>query len=317
MLKRSIILLIPILLLSSCSKRIELQTYADIDSIPKGFSQGDSFFIFTKPSNNSLLAKEVVKKTAKLLNDKGYITTNKQSAQYYLFFNYGLETEKRTIQVPVTVGQTTVSTSGNAYGSISGNSYGNSNGHIYGDLNGGWNGNSYSQSSLSGSASYSDHTVATQTAFVPQEIMLFNKAIVFQIYDAKKYRESEQEEMIWQSMACNFDEDGDLRNSLDYLLIASLEYLGKNTQKSIQVKISNYDKKIKNVRKAYAQTFECQEIKKIKNQKTDSTLDQFKQQAKEGLIKLGNGIKDQIARLSSDKERRTQKKHPRRRKKGV
>ncbi len=298
MLKRSIILLIPILLLSSCSKRIEIQTYADVDSIPKGFTPGASFFIFSKPDDNKLLAKEVVEKTGKALKNKGYTIADKHSAQYYLFISYNLESEKRTIRVPETVGQTSVLTSGNAYGSANDSSYGNYNGNMYGDLNGAWSGNSFTQSSANCSASYTDHAVATQTAFVPQEITFFNKSILLQAYDAKQYRESEKESIIWQAICSNFDEDPDLRNSIDYLLISSLEYLGKNTQKSIQIKINNGDSKVKQIRKTYAQASEPEKRNKEQNE-ISSTLKQFSQTAKNSLTDLGKTIKTKFNNLFS------------------
>ena len=280
MLKRIFVLLLPILMLTSCSKRIEIQTYADVDYLPHGFVRGTSFFVFINPNiNNALLNKEVIKKTSRILKNKGYKVKDKKSAEYYLLINYGQETKKRTIHVPVSVGQTHVSTIGNAYGSASGNAYGNGSA-------------SSVHYSANGSANISGFTTATQTAFVPQEINVFNKTVLLQVYDAEKYRDLEKEELIWQGAACNFDEDGDLRDSLDYLFVSAFEYFGKNTQKSIQLKINTGDRKVKNIRKAYAQ-----DPQKVQKSKQKRGFAQYAQKTKDNIAEFGANIKNKFNKL--------------------
>ena len=221
---------------TSCSKRIEIQTYADIDCLSRGFERRASFFISTNTKDtNPLLSKEVTKKTGKILKNNGYKVKDKQSAQYHLVITYGKEAEKRTVRVPVPVAQTHITKTRRGDEALQAAAYGYQNG-------------------TSDSAPNAAHGVGfttTQIAFLPQDVNVFNKSILLQVYDMKKNHDSDQGELIWHGAACNVDEDSDLRNSLDYLLISSFKYFGKNTQRSIQVYINENDKSVKNMRKAY------------------------------------------------------------------
>lgn len=311
---KRLFIIVPLVLLSACTKQVELQTYANIDSIPNGFSKGSSFFIFTDPKNEQFLAKETSRKISYLLKDQGYCIADKHSAQYYLFFNYDLEAEKRIVRVPIPVGHTTVSSSGQIYGHEYGSSHGTSNGTIFGDVNGHWYGNNASQSSYSGTAHYNNQVVATQTAYVPHEMIAFNKAIIIQIYDANAYKNSMGEKKVWQSIACNFDEDGDLRNSLDFLLIASLEYLGKDTQRFVSVSLRNNSKEIKDLRSSYLQPFNKYKKEQSQNIPSQPLYGKLTQSIKGCYSKLETTIKEKYRNFCERKKKQS-RRHPRCRKK--
>ncbi len=311
---KRLFIILPLILLSACTKQIELQTYVDIDLLPNAFAKGSSFFIFTDSKNEQFLAKETSKKISYLLKDQGYRIADKQTAQYYLFFNYDLEAEKRIVRVPTPVGHTTVSRSGQAYGYGYGSSYGTNNGTVIGDVNAHWHGNHSSEYSSSGTVHYNDQVVATQTAYVPHEMIAFNKAIVIQIYDANIYRNSMEEKKVWQSIACNFDEDGDLRNSLDFLLIASLDYLGKDTQRFVSVSLKNNSKEIKDLRNSYLQPFNKYKKEQSQTFPSQPLYGKFTQSIKDCYLKLETTIKAKSYNFCEQKKKPS-KRHPRRRKK--
>lgn len=219
-----IILLIPLLLLTSCTKQISINTYADKSSIPYGFPHHASFYIFTKPEDRSFLARETTHKITHILQDKGYRSSNKHTANYYLFFTYDMQSEKHTIQVPMKVTEQIITKESNVPKDINAQS---PNAHV------------------------NEQVVSSQLIYVPEERTIFNKTLLIQIFDADDYRQNPQANPLWESEAYLFDETNDLRDSLDYLLITALKYFGKNTKKLLSLSINNNDKHVKKLRKSF------------------------------------------------------------------
>lgn len=216
-----LVLFIPLLLLTSCKKQINVNTYADKNSIPHGFPHGASFYIFTKPDDRSFLARETTNKLAYIIHDKGYRIGNKHTANYYLFFTLDMQTEKRIIQVPMKVTEQIVTKKSNVP----------------------------QEEDLAHQMQLNKETISSQLVYVPEEKIFFNKSMVLQIFDAEEYRKSPQAEPLWQGEASTLDENNDLRDSIDYLLITAFSYMGKNTKKSLTVSINNNDKHVKKLRK--------------------------------------------------------------------
>jgi hypothetical protein len=306
--KRFLVVLLPVLFLTSCSRRININTYADMDSLPIGFPKGASFFILTKSENDAFLAKEITKKIGKILTDKGYRIADEQSAQYFLYFDFHMQSEKRSVTNLEEVGKTVVSSYGTAYEHGNANAYGYGNGTVYGDVNGHWHNNASAHASYNGSSHYNNQTVANQMAYIDRVVTFFYKELILQIFDANAYRSCQEERKVWESVAYNLDESGDLRSCLDFILIASFEYLGKNSQKLVCVELNDGDRKVKNLRKSYLNVFECREVRQKVNIK--AKFNQFIQQAKNNFSKMGNSLKSGFDNLFRKKDNKTPKKHP-------
>lgn len=216
--KRFIVLLLPLLFITACSKKVCINSYADSELIPHGFDKGSSFYVFTKSENGSLLAKEVTRKIERLLKDKGYQKGSRDKADYYLFFDYGMQKEERAVHNFEQVGKTII---------------------------GGF-GSSYTQHD---SAHYNDQVVATQMGYVSRNVMFFTKTMTLKIYDAAAYRLNNQSGEVWHCDVSIDDQDGDLRTNIDFLLVTSIEYMGSNTHSTLCISVKNGNKKIKKLRK--------------------------------------------------------------------
>lgn len=224
-------LLIPCLI-ASCSKRIKIDTYCDPVSLQKGFEQGSSFFIFTNnKSESSFLDKEITKKIQRILYDKGYKTATKEVASYYLFFTYDTKAEKYTIRVPQVLATTVLS---NLF-CLNGQSF--SGGKT-------WNSKNINLNS-------SDTLVATQTEYVSKDVFTYNKTLSIIVYDGELFRKSSEDKQVWQSISYTYDDSSDYRAAFDYLLIASMRFFGKSSQKILDVSIYRADPQIKLLRNSY------------------------------------------------------------------
>ena len=92
------------LLISSCAKvrkeQVANNAFADMLIIPDGFVAGSSFSVTAETTDNPMLAKEVARKIEKLMQDKGYVVTSRQNAEYHLTFNFAMTPLKTTVQSP-------------------------------------------------------------------------------------------------------------------------------------------------------------------------------------------------------------------------
>jgi hypothetical protein len=99
------LLILSIGLLGSCAKesgmRIQTNTFANKEEIPKGFEKKDSFSIAAKQKGDSLFTQEVSQKIAAVLKDKGFRIEEAGDADYSLNFSFGMKRSTHTREVPV------------------------------------------------------------------------------------------------------------------------------------------------------------------------------------------------------------------------
>ncbi len=195
-----------LLLIPGCAKQIQVYStaFADKKKIPNGFASDKSFFVFMPDDKNELFAKEVKDKIENLLIEGGYLLADLEQADYYLFFNFGLDSSNRIVSVPYYIPGETKTTSGSAY-----SSYGN-----YTSYQG--------QSTSSGTCAYT-----------PIEVTIYNRNITVQVYDASVYRNSKKAEQLWHMVASSSGESSDLRLIIDYLLKTIRKNFGKDTKQTI------------------------------------------------------------------------------------
>jgi len=200
------LLLIIVLALPSCMKRVSISTntFLNSRSIPDGFSPKSSFSIAPlKQSNNQLFETEIENKIIKILQNKGYVVTDPDHADYYLIFDFGMTSSKQVVNVPKYVPGQSQTRSGNVYN--------------------GWKAANYNETSTSSGS----------IVYVPEEQTLFTRSLHLTVYDASLYKQKNQEEQVWQGSAASTGEDADLRDILDYLLVSVFKNFGKDSKKMI------------------------------------------------------------------------------------
>lgn len=89
-------------------------------------------------------------------------------------------------------------------------------------------------------------------AYVPEEYTLFNKILLIEVYK----NNNGKKEPVWQGTAHSYEEDSDLRDAIDYLLVTIFKHFGHNTQKYVNTKMEENDKKVKRLRQEYFQPIE-------------------------------------------------------------
>ncbi|MEX0940233.1 MAG: hypothetical protein WDZ41_02645 [Candidatus Babeliales bacterium] len=212
-----VILFFCILLLSGCRRKVYVtsNTFADVKTIPKGFSIDSSFYITSLNQINKLLSNEISQKISVILTDKGYVIRDAKDADFLLVFNFAIEESKQIINIPQYIPGQTSTTTGtvrNPYGFTA--------------------------------AQYQQQTTSSgNIIYIPVERMFYSKGIVIYVYDANEYRKTKKEELIWQGSAVTCDESNDLREAIDYLLVAASQDFGRSTGRNKQIQI-NVDNKL-------------------------------------------------------------------------
>ena len=213
-------LLLLLILLPACGHKICIKhnAYANTKHIPQGFPYFSSFTVETVNHDDPMLSQEITHKIEHMLQKNGYCIQHESKAHYYVLFDYHMKRTKKTIPVEKYIPGKTIISHGSEL--------------------------------VNGRAKLYQEETQTPGSwiYVPEEHTFFTKSIIIQVYDAQHYRTGSKPTPIWQETANCCDENGDLRDSLDYLLVTAFKYFGKNTQKNIETTISSDDKDVAELR---------------------------------------------------------------------
>lgn len=203
-----------LLFLSGCGARrvnIKTTTFSDSNVIPNGFEKKKSFCITggsyvegVKQNNDELETKELKKKISLMLENRDFVVTESNSADYFLLFNYGCKSD--TISY-------------NALHYIPGTTY-------------------TSNATYSGSRGYYGQCNATTTSsgsyiYLPTQQTFFTKFLCFYIYNKEGQQQMLKDntipsQHIWYGLSVGVDGYADLRYYLDFLLLSMFNSFGKS-----------------------------------------------------------------------------------------
>ena len=181
---------------------IRVNGYTD-PGAPGLIKPGGSFYIMeNREAKNPLLEKEIKEKIDKLLLTHGYPTTSSEKADYFLFFDYGLG-EPRSVNV----------TTPDYYGGFGwgwGGGYGGGGPAVAIGIP--WGGSTYS------------------AAF-------FDRWLLLKVVEGPAYRTQKTSPPVWVGEARSVGTSSDLRQVLNYLLVANFKEFGKNTGQAVTKEI--------------------------------------------------------------------------------
>ena len=166
-----------------------------------------SFFgvIENKGAQNPLLEAEVKGKITRLLETHGYPVTTFDKADYYLLFAYGMG-EPRSVGAAAP----------DYFGSVG---WGWGGGYGWG----GWGGPSVS--------------VGIPWGGSADSATLYDRRLLIKVVEGPAYRTQKTSPPVWVGEAHSVGTSSDLRQVLNYLLVADLKEFGKNTGQAVTVEI--------------------------------------------------------------------------------
>jgi hypothetical protein len=179
------------------------------------FQEGASFYVHeNSEAKNPILEKEVRGKIETLLKEEGFTVEPIQDADYIILVSYGIDNAgTRTVSMPIYSpgGTATVST----YDSY---------------------GYSYSFVQMPGSTNY-----------VPISRRQHFRWLDINVLDGQKFRKSQNTEPVWIQEIRSTGSSSDLRNVINYLLVASFQYFGIDTKNQKKVELFRGDSRVKKI----------------------------------------------------------------------
>jgi hypothetical protein len=217
------VLLLSILIISgltgcAASYQVLVNGYVDAKA-PAPLAPGGTFFVIgNKDATNPLLEKEVKEKSGRLLEKMGYRLTSSEKAEYYLLCAYGIGGGRPTVTMPET-------TFGFGIGGGVGPGYYGRRNYVFG---GPFFGVYY-------------------PAAVSERV--YDRWLMLSAIDAKHYREKGEFRTLWVGEARSTGTSSDLREMINYLLVAAFDQFGKDTKKAVGVELGRQDPRIKDLEK--------------------------------------------------------------------
>lgn len=204
------------LFLSGCATvyRIRFNGYLSSTQTQPPIPPGTSFYVVEdKNARNSIFEAEIKSKIESLLSQKGYRIVPYEQADFHLSFIYSMSSGRTVTEI------TPVYHSGET-GAIQ----------------------TYTST---GKTRTSYITYPGYTTYIPQEFTLYTSSLVLEVLDANLFRSTKEEKKVWIGEATNTSGDPDLREAVNYLLIAAFGHFGENTHKSMTIDVSKKNPQLK------------------------------------------------------------------------
>jgi hypothetical protein len=199
--------------LIGCAPRyyVQVNGYGD-PQVPGPFATGAPFHVMTnKDAPNPLLEKEVTEKSSRLLEKMGYRLTSFDQAEYYLLCAYGIGAGVPAFTMP-----------DYSFGFGIGPGY-------------------YSRNYFFAAPFFTYYPLPTER--------VYDRWLIVSVIDAKRYREKGDFRTLWVGEARSIGTSSDLRETLNYLLVAAFDKFGKDTRKALAVELAPADPRLKDLEK--------------------------------------------------------------------
>lgn len=206
------------ILISSCTAyKINVNGYLNSDC-PLDLQSDSSFYVVPNPSaSNPLLEKEVASKIGKILQDKGFRLAAQEKAAFHILFNYGID--KGPLEVGTITHREPASTK-NVY------TYNYSTGKY-----------DWVQVQVPGSEKKESYSVQNYT-----------RSLSIGIIDAARSIKTGKPEFAWMGETVSEGKSSDLRDVINYLLVATFDYLGQDTGKAVRVRLMRGNPRVKRIK---------------------------------------------------------------------
>lgn len=203
--------------MSGCSSKYRVHVNGFLDTTrAQTITPGASILMVEEgeeEDSNPIFQSEVKQKVRMLLESQGYRIGTTDSADYQLFFRYGMDSGRtvrstRLMHEPSQI--VTVHRSNNK-----------------------------------GGTSYSTIHIPGKTYSVPYSETIFGHWLTLYLYDASKAEDSSTpDKPIWIGEVSNYSPSSDLREMINPMLIAGFEHFGQNTHKRVTSVMKKTDERV-------------------------------------------------------------------------
>ena len=208
-----LILLLLGLAVSACAPvtyQVQVNGYTGPEDLPRILPGASFFVIENQEAKNPLLEREIKAKIVKLLENQGYRMAPFAKADYYLLFSYGMGAPRSvTVLIPD---------------------------YYPGEFG------FYPYYPFRRSYPFLWPGFVT---FIPYTETIYDMWLLINVIEGRHYRERGEFRTLWVGETRGSGPSPDLRTAVNYLLLADFEQFGKNTGKSVTVKIPKQDPRVR------------------------------------------------------------------------
>lgn len=202
--------------LSGCAAyyNVRVNGYLDKALIQPAIKPGASFYVLeNKAPKNPFLEFEIKSKIEKALREKGYRLEPENKADFYLSYMYAISSGKHASEImPV---------------------------YYPGDTG------TIQTYDSGGKTTSSIVTFPGYTAYVPHKMIVYTSSVSLKAIDANLFRNNKQEITVWIGEALSTCQNSDLRDMINFLLVACFEHFGENTFRGVVSHIYENDPRVK------------------------------------------------------------------------
>lgn len=185
------------------SYNVGVNGYSSSDQTLQIHQESSIYVVADTNTPNPILEKEIEMKIKKLLSKKGY-TIGTDEANYYLLFDYGINSGRTvTDTIPI------------------------------------YHPSAYYEYPFSGVYWHS------YTNYVPHSTVIYTRWLVLRLIDGKAYRTSHESKPLWIGEVISAGPSSDLRELINYMLIAAFEHFGEDTGKRVNKLFYEDDERVK------------------------------------------------------------------------
>ncbi len=189
---------------------MEVNGYLDkeyVRSLPSAKLPFSVFVVNNENADNPLLEREIAAKIARLLKEKGYRLASAEEGDFYVVFRYGID------RGPLEI------TSWEKHDRVD---------------------------------TYDPYTKMRSTKHVVTDSgvlshQFYTRSLCIRVVDAQVLRKSGKTKVIWAGDTVSEGTSTDLRKVINYLLVATFDYFGRDTGKAVKVVLSEGNPRVKRV----------------------------------------------------------------------
>jgi hypothetical protein len=197
---------------AGCALQYEIRVNAYTARPPTSLpSSGEKLAIYQDPhADNPLLEQEVARKIEKLMAQRGFQIVPIEDANYAIAFKYGVgQAPNRAGALPVYQPGTT--TTVNTIGA--------------------------------GGIATSTVQLPGTTTYIPFSVPQHARSLSVRMVDARRLKDTKDAPVIWAADTASSGSNSDLREVMNYLLIATFQHFGEDTGKAVVQMLSEDDKR--------------------------------------------------------------------------
>lgn len=214
--KRIALVILGVLIFSGCATyypvRVNDYLYPTPAAAP--IPEGAAFFVLeNKNEKNPILEAEIKSKIEVLLRGKGHRISSYEQADFCISFTYSISSGKTISEIrPEYVpGETGVI-------------------------------QTYKPDGITRTSIV---TFPGYTAYVPYRVTVFTSALTLNVLEAGALRNNNVRRIVWIGENSSTSQNPDLRDMINYLLVAAFEHFGENTGKSIIINVPRDDQRVR------------------------------------------------------------------------